>query len=349
MVSHRRPTQSGPTLGARVSAISAVSAAAATAAALGAAPASADPGQRPEVTSATVDRLLADAERATEQYNAADERTRRLRTLVDEAQDRAARGQEQVNTMRGALGSLAVAQYRSGGIDPSLALLLSSDPDSYLDKAAVLERVGQRQSGALRELQQAQRQLGQVRKEAARDLTELERSRTAVARHKRTVEGKLAEARRVLAALPTADRGAYDRSSRSDRGDLDGGAFGGGLSATGSSARATSAVRAAAGAVGRPYVWGANGPSGFDCSGLTQWAYGQAGIGLPRTSQAQRYAGRQVPLSQALPGDLVAYRADASHIAMYVGNGQVIHAPYPGAPVRYDPVGMMPVSSVTRI
>ncbi|NEC07563.1 C40 family peptidase, partial [Streptomyces sp. SID7909] len=97
------------------------------------------------------------------------------------------------------------------------------------------------------------------------------------------------------------------------------------------------------------YVWGANGPSGFDCSGLMQWAWAQAGVSLPRTSQAQRYAGHMVPLSEARPGDLVAYRADASHIAMYVGNGQVIHAPYPGAPVRYDPVGMMPVSSVTRV
>lgn len=80
-----------------------------------------------------------------------------------------------------------------------------------------------------------------------------------------------------------------------------------------------------------------------------QWAYARAGVSLPRTSQAQRYAGHMVPLSEARPGDLVVYRADASHVAMYVGNGQVIHAPYPGAAVRYDPVGMMPVSSVTRV
>ncbi|MCR8579035.1 C40 family peptidase, partial [Streptomyces sp. Isolate_219] len=86
----------------------------------------------------------------------------------------------------------------------------------------------------------------------------------------------------------------------------------------------------------------------FDCSGLTQWAYGRAGVSLPRTSQAQRGAGRQVPLGQAQPGDLVIYRSDASHVGMYVGNGQVVHAPYPGARVRYDPVGMMPISSVTR-
>lgn len=93
---------------------------------------------------------------------------------------------------------------------------------------------------------------------------------------------------------------------------------------------------------------GGAAPGGFDCSGLTQWAYGRAGVALPRTSQAQRGAGRQVPLSEARPGDLVTYRADASHIAMYVGGGQVVHAPYPGGRVRYDPVGMMPVSGVTR-
>ena len=79
-----------------------------------------------------------------------------------------------------------------------------------------------------------------------------------------------------------------------------------------------------------------------------QWSYARAGIHLPRTSQEQRFAGRRVPLSQARPGDLVVYRSDASHVAMYVGHGQVIHAPHPGAAVRYDPVGMMPISSVTR-
>ncbi|MFE3143561.1 NlpC/P60 family protein [Streptomyces scopuliridis] len=344
MVSHRRPSQPGLGLGARGSAIAVSAAAATAAAALGAAPAGADPQQTPEATRAKVDRLFEQAEKATELYNKANEQAGRLRGLVDRAQDSAARGQERVNKMRGALGSLAGAQYRSGGIDPALALLLSSDPDSYLDKASVLDRVGARQSGTLRELQQAQRRLGQVRMEAAHDLTELERSRAAVSRHKRTVERKLAEARRLLDSLPTADRDSYDRASRSDRGE--GFTLLGGAPA---SARAAAAVRAARNAVGRPYVWGANGPSGFDCSGLTQWSYAQAGVGLPRTSQAQRYAGRQVSLSAARPGDLVAYRDDASHIGMYVGNGQVIHAPYPGASVRYDPVGMMPVSSVTRV
>jgi cell wall-associated NlpC family hydrolase len=78
------------------------------------------------------------------------------------------------------------------------------------------------------------------------------------------------------------------------------------------------------------------------------YAYRQAGVALPRTSQEQMNAGRHVPLDEIRPGDLVIYRADASHVAMYVGGGMVIHAPYPGARVRYDPIGMMPVTAVTR-
>ncbi|MGW2261962.1 NlpC/P60 family protein [Streptomyces sp. NPDC004749] len=342
MVSHRRPSQPVLGVGARVTVVSA--AAATAAAALGASHADADPRRTPEAVRAKVDRLYEEAEKATERYNKADEQVDQLRRSVDRAQDGAARGQERVNRMRGVLGAVAGAQYRSGGLDPELALLLSSDPDSYLEKAGDLARAGARQSGVLRELKEARRRLGQVRMEAAHDLKELERSRAAVARHKRSVERKLAEARRLLASLPTAERDAYDRASRSDRDGLP--TLSGGAPA---SERAAAAVRAAQRAVGLPYVWGANGPTGFDCSGLTQWSYAQAGVGLPRTSQAQRYAGRQVSLAEARPGDLVAYRDDASHIGLYVGNGQVIHAPYPGAAVRYDPVGMLPVSSVTRV
>lgn len=295
-------------------------------------------------TRAEVDRLYEEAEKATESYNRADERADALREQVTTAQDRIARQQERINTMREALGSLAGAQYRAGGMDPSLALLFSDDPDEYLEKAAALDRITAHQAGELKDLQSALRELAQERTEATDKLTRLDQSRKAVAEHKRTVERKLAKARALLNALPSADRAAYDRSSRSGRTDLpDLG------DAAAPNARAAAAVAAARGALGSPYVWGSSGPSGFDCSGLMQWSYAQAGVSLPRTSQAQRYAGQQVPLAQAQPGDLVTYRSDASHVGMYVGNGQVIHAPYPGAPVRYDPVGMMPVSSVTRV
>ncbi|GGY53022.1 C40 family peptidase [Streptomyces omiyaensis] len=341
MASHRRP--------ARVTVLTAAAVATA-AASLGAVPASADPGAGTEATRARVDRLYEEAERAAEGFNQADEKADALRRKVGRAQDSLARGQERINRMRGALGALAGAQYRSGGLDPALVLLLSSDPDSYLDRASALDRATARQSAALTELQRERRRLDQERAEARTALGELERSRAEVARHKRSVERKLAEARRVLASLTAAERADYERASRS----------GGRSAGPGEELpppadlgpgdpRGAAAVMAARSAVGKPYVWGATGPSGFDCSGLMVWSYRQAGVSLPRTSSAQRYAGRQVPLSQARPGDLVTYRGDASHVAIYAGNGQVIHAPYPGARVRYDPVNMMSHVTVTRL
>ncbi|MFJ6742119.1 NlpC/P60 family protein [Streptomyces sp. NPDC091279] len=338
MGSHRRLA---PSSGFNRGAGAALCALSAAVAVLASAPADAAPHTD---TRTEVDRLYTAAEKATEAYNRADERADRLRHHVADAQDLIARQQQRVNSLRDSLGSLAGAQYRSGGIDPTIALLFSDDPADYLDKAAVLGRIDAHEAGRLKELQSALRELTQERAEATGALAELDRSRQAVAVHKRTVEKKLAKARHLLNALPREQRAAYDRASRGTREVLpDLG------SALPSSGRAAAAVAAARSALGRPYVWGANGPSGFDCSGLMQWSYGRAGVALPRTSQAQRFAGRQIPLSQARPGDLVTYRADASHVAMYMGNGQVIHAPYPGAPVRYDPVGMMPVSSVTRV
>ncbi|MFF3891979.1 NlpC/P60 family protein [Streptomyces sp. NPDC001812] len=341
MGSHRRLAPSpGLDRGTTV----AVSLLSAAAAALGTVPATAVPHDDP---TADVDRLYEEAERATEAYHRADSRAGTLRGRINTVQDEIARQQERVNTLREALGSLAGAQYRSGGLDPSLTLLLSDDPEDYLERASVLDRLTARQAGRLKELQKAGRSLDQNRAKASDELKELERSRRAAAAHKKTVKRKLAEARRLLDALPEAERAAYERAARSGGSGLLG--LPGPVGAAAASGRAAAAVAAAHSALGSPYVWGANGPSGFDCSGLMQWSYAQAGVALPRTSQAQRHAGRQVPLSQARPGDLVLYRSDASHVGMYAGNGQVIHAPYPGAPVRYDPVGMMPVSSVTRV
>ncbi len=338
MGSHRRLAPTGFDRGA-TAAVGLLSVAAAV---LGAVPAAAAPH---DDRRAEMDRLYTEAEQATEAYNKADARTDALRGEVTTAQDSIARQQERVNSLRDALGSLAGAQYREGGIDPSLALLLSADPDDYLDRAATLDRIGTHQATELRTLRNTLRDLAQDRAEATRKLAELEKGRKAVAAHKKTVERKLARARELLNSLPNDARAAYGRGSRFGRDDLT--ALAGG--AAPASGRAAAAFAAARSALGKPYIWGANGPSGFDCSGLTQWSWAQAGVGIPRTSQAQSGTGRRVSLAEARPGDLVAYRSDASHIAMYAGNGQVIHAPYPGAPVRYDPVGMMPISSITRV
>lgn len=100
--------------------------------------------------------------------------------------------------------------------------------------------------------------------------------------------------------------------------------------------------------VGSPYVYGAAGPNAFDCSGFTSWVYAQAGKSIPRTSQAQAAAGQQVALSNIQPGDIVVYYGGASHVGIYVGNGQIIDALNSGIPVGYRDLHLMPIHSVVR-
>ena len=102
-------------------------------------------------------------------------------------------------------------------------------------------------------------------------------------------------------------------------------------SAEGGSAAGQAAVAAAKSQVGQPYVWGGTGNGGFDCSGLTQWAYSQAGVDLPRTAD-QQAVGQQVSADQLQPGDLVVWDG---HVAMYSGNGEIVEA---GDPVQTNPL-----------
>lgn len=105
------------------------------------------------------------------------------------------------------------------------------------------------------------------------------------------------------------------------------------------------AVAAARSKLGAPYVYGGTGPNGFDCSGLVQWAYGQAGVQVPRTSYSQLAAGTPVPLDQLQPGDVISYRG-GGHSALYAGDGQVIHAAT--VAVEMSPLGYSPVVGARR-
>lgn len=103
---------------------------------------------------------------------------------------------------------------------------------------------------------------------------------------------------------------------------------------------ASVAVNAAYSVLGAEYVWGSAGPSTFDCSGLTMWAWAQAGVSIPHSSAGQYDALPHVPVGEVQPGDLVFYFSPISHVAIYVGNGQIIHARHPG------PGGQVQVSSM---
>jgi len=112
--------------------------------------------------------------------------------------------------------------------------------------------------------------------------------------------------------------------------------------------RAARAVSFAYAALGKPYVWGATGPQGYDCSGLTQAAWRAAGVSLPRTTYTQINAGRRISRAELAPGDLVFFYSGVSHVGLYIGNGLMIHAPRPGAPVRVAPIDQMPFAGAAR-
>ncbi|WP_267241179.1 C40 family peptidase [Streptomyces sp. PR69] len=340
MASHRRPKQPSR---ARVTVLTATAAAAV---ALTSQSAQADPKPTKEEVKAKVDKLYHEAEKATEEYNGAKEQQDKLQKQVDTIQDQVARGQEEVNELRDKLGSVASAQYRSGGIDPSVQLFLSSDPDTYLDKASAVDQFGARQAEVLEDIQLKQRALAQQRAEAAEKLTDLEDVRKKLGEKKKSYQGKLAEARKLLNTLTAEEREkmrqeeqkraqeAEKRVARStgDRVDLG--------NEVPASQRGAAALSAAATQIGKPYVSGAEGPNSYDCSGLTQWAYRQAGVSITRTTYTQQNDGTKIGRSQLKPGDLVFFNG-LSHVGLYAGNNTILHSPKPGAYVRYESMDYM--------
>ncbi|MEU2925408.1 NlpC/P60 family protein [Streptomyces sp. NPDC048304] len=344
MASHRRPKQQSR---ARVTVLTTAAAAAVV---LSANAANAAPSQKltKDQVKAKVDKLYEEAEQATEKFNGAKDKQQKLQKEISTIQDNVARGQQDLNKLRDGLGSLATAQYRSGGIDPSVQLFLSSNPDDFLDKASTLDQLSAQQVDALKKIQDKQRELAQERAEASDKLKDLSATRTQLEEKKKEVQAKLAEAQKILNTLTAkekqelaAQQARADRSS-SERVNLG--------DAPPASGRAAAAFSAAQSRLGSPYVYGASGPSSFDCSGLTSWAYAQAGVSIPRTSEAQATIGTRIyDQSQLKVGDLVFFYGDIHHVGLYAGNGQVLHAPHTGAVVRYEAMSDMPFQFGVRV
>ncbi|MEU5419141.1 NlpC/P60 family protein [Streptomyces sp. NPDC001407] len=353
MASHRRPKQPGRT---RVTVLTATAAAAV---ALSAQAAHADSPSKSDAK-AKVDKLYEEAEQATEKYNGAKEKQDKLDKQVGELQDKVARGQEELNKLRDSLGSLATAQYRSGAIDPSLQLLLSSDPDTFLEKASTLNQLSAKQADTLKQISEKQRTLKQQREEATGKLKDLADTRKALGDKKEEVQSKLADAKELLNTLSAKERAEITGGDGAGAGQGGGAKSGGDRASRGDSrpdikipagsGRGAAALAAAQSVIGSPYVWGATGPDSFDCSGLTSWAYAQAGVTLDRVSQDQANDGTRIyDQSQLKPGDLVLFYGDLHHIGLYAGNGMTLHAPKPGANVRYESMGNMPFQFGVRI
>ncbi|MGW6394541.1 NlpC/P60 family protein [Streptomyces sp. NPDC055103] len=388
MAAHRKPRQS-PLGGQAVRTAATLALASAATATLFEGSGHADPRLTTAQVKAKVDRLYQEAEVATEKYNGAKERADAERGAFDRLRDEAARRTERLNTARDGLGAMAAAQYRSGGLAPAVQLALTSDPDEYLERAALAEKAGARQAAAVTAVRRELGALRQLRGEAAGRLTTLRGHEEELRRQKAVVMGKLEAARTLLARLTAEERARYDAAvaARESSRTPEGGGTSGGTSAgatgttsgTGGTAtttggaggstaaradrssggergtvtapntRAAEAISFARAQLGKPYVWGATGPSAYDCSGLTQAAWRAAGVSLPRTTYTQINAGPRVSRSQLAPGDLIFFYSGISHVGLYIGGGQMIHAPRPGAPVRIAPIDEMPFAGATRV
>ncbi|MYW68593.1 hypothetical protein GTY65_31620 [Streptomyces sp. SID8379] len=327
MASHRRPKQSSRT---RVTVLTVTAAAAV---ALTSQAANAAPKPTKSEVKAKVDKLYEEAERATNQYDGAKEKQKKLEKEIDQLQDKVAREQDELNELRSGIGAMASEQYRSGGIDPSVQLFLSADPDDYLDKASTLDSLSEQQLDSLKKVQAKQRTLAQERSEASEKLKDLADTRTELGKRKDEIQGKLSKAQKLLNSLTAAERQEMAdeeaRASRSSAGRVDLG------NEAAASRYGAAALSAAASQIGKPYVRGGTGPNSYDCSGLTQWAYGQAGLQISRVTYTQVNDGTRIGMSQLKPGDLVFFN-NTEHVGLYAGGGQVLHAPYPGAVVRYE-------------
>ncbi|WP_329412833.1 NlpC/P60 family protein [Streptomyces sp. NBC_00704] len=320
----------------------------------------AEPNLSPAEVRAKVAKLYQEAEAATEKYNGAQEKATAAEQRLAAMRDEAARKEAKLNTARDALGSMAAAQYRSSGLDPAVQLALSDDPDRYLDGAALAERAGDRQSAAVAGVRRQLREIQQLRGAARVELTSLKARRAELQTQKTAITAKLDAARTLLSRLTAAER---DRIGEAGGGTGDGAARASRASTGGRSdlpppgsgdaeapnPRAAAAVAYAYSKLGSPYVWGATGPTAFDCSGLVLASYRSAGVSLPRTTYAQIGAGQRVSRSELLPGDLVFFYSGISHVGLYIGNGQMIHAPNPSAPVRVAPIDQMPFAGATRV
>ncbi|WP_323747843.1 C40 family peptidase [Catenulispora rubra] len=292
-----------------------------------------------------VNSLHQQAEQASEAYDQAATNLASLQHKVDQIQARITAEQTQLTTAQSSLGSLAAASYRAGGVDSSLELMLSASPDSFLQQATAMTEVSSHSADSMKTAQEIKRQLDQDKAEASSDLQQLQKTRDQMAANKAAIDAKEKQAQALLDSLTPTQRTQYvqQQSQQNQKAQTPPTGL-----PTAPNARAAIAVAFAEAQVGKPYVYGAAGPRSFDCSGLTMAAWAAAGVSMAHSSSSQAYEFPQVSESNAQPGDLFIYYGSLHHVGIYVGHGEVVHAPYPGTTVQYAPANSMPVAMIVR-
>ena len=274
-----------------------------------------------------LDKLNRRADHIVDQYNGARVDVRKASKKYHKLDKAAKKDAKIVGRMRGKIAMMASAAYQDGNLTSPASMFTSGDPQKVLDQLASLDHLSTSQTATIRNFLRSDAKLRDDRKQAKKQLDDARRGLKKV-RGKRTQVNKLiGKQRHLLRQLPPQSRPQAPSGS--------GGSYTGPASGP-----ARAALNFAYAQKGKPYQYGATGPASYDCSGLTMKSWAAAGVSIPRTSQAQYNIGHHVSQSQLQPGDLVFFN-NLDHVGMWVGNGQLIHAPHTGDFVRVVPFSSM--------
>lgn len=265
----------------------------------------------------------------------------RLREQADRARERAEAAQSEQRDFQRDVDGLAGAKYRSLQVDPVTNAVSAENPQNAIDRASYLGALTRYAERTVDMLAEATAVAGRQHTDASRMVAEanfkqsqLEKQHRILAAEQEELQGRIREIEERVAALDEAARQAWENKNDPVAPILP--------------EEANGVVAAALSKLGSPYGWGATGPNQFDCSGLMVWAYQQMGKTIPRTSQAQLAGGTPVSRADLQPGDLVGYYPGVTHVGMYIGNGQLVHASDYGIPVQVVSVDSMPWAGAVR-
>lgn len=290
------------------------------------------------------------AERMTEAFDSANTQLRALqrKERVTNAALRADRAQLAKVEQRVAAG--AAAAYKTGGLDPTLSLVASGTPQTFLDQSSSLDEVARYDADQVAYADAAQRQVASAQVVHDAQVAQQRKTVSSISSAKSQIENLISQQNQLLDRLKASQRArlAHEQAATAQhetslRTTYNPPAYNGAASG-----RAAVAVQYAYAQLGKPYQWGGAGPDSFDCSGLTMRSWGAAGVGLPHSAAGQQAMLPSVSLGALEPGDLVFYGDPAFHTAIYIGGGRIIQAPHTGAVVEISSLSSMPPTSAGR-
>jgi cell wall-associated NlpC family hydrolase len=311
------------------------------------------PAQAAPATAAEAGRLMAarshDLEVLTEKFDVARERLAAEERLVHSATAKMKAAYVVLGAAQNQVRGIARSAYTGAGNNAFATMMTSKNATDFVDRMTTLQTIAGHQNVILQTAATASLAAARAQATVHKAAVAARTQYNAIAREQATIKAQVAtfqadynrlSAAEKQAAVAAADGGgAAGGAPRASRADRIGLPPAGPIVA--SSRAAQIAVDTAMAQRGKPYVWAAAGPGSFDCSGLVEYAYAAAGIGLPHSSLMQSQMGRSVSRSQLKPGDLVAFYSPVSHIGIYIGNGQMVHAPTSGDVVKISSIDVM--------